>query len=38
MRKRVEGGSGNVMMSIGRYLVNTVEYNGMRKRSKRWEC
>ena len=23
---------------LGRYLVNTEEYNGMRKRSERWKC
>ena len=26
------------MMSMGRYLANTVEYNEMKKMSGRWEC
>ena len=38
----MEGESVNKIMSMGCYLVNTVEYNGirngMRKRSRRWEC
>ena len=34
----MEGGSVNRMMSMGRYLANTVKYNEMKKRSGRWEC
>ena len=34
-----EVGSVNIILSMGRYLVDTVEYNGMRKRSGRYvEC
>ena len=38
----MKAGSVNRMMSmgryLGRYLVNTEEYNGMRKRSERCKC